>query len=314
MSHVIIHLGYPKTGTTYLQRKIFSQLRSEYSIVTPEFQNIGINIRRLMYSVESNTVDDSQIRSLSNGKNGLISLEGLLLESMRTIEHGNYVRKPLLKSLYGLRELTKNFSEITIVIYVRIQDELIHSLYVESKIFHFDGCKKLNTLEKYINSVIKDNDVGFYYNFSNAIKEIREVFSTDCINIRFYEDLKCNLDAEIEFWQSLTGINLDVVGGGENIRSVREGVKVADSRNAIKYFLIESKRKYFPGFKLPNNFSKLLRRAISKFDSNAKEEIKMSFVDRKIINDHFACMNSSDEFSHFIPEHLVSLYCKGSES
>ena len=84
MTKAILHLGYPKTGTTYLQEKIFVQASNGMVVVSPTFENCGINIKSFKRQVSGGQVGaDSRRKVLSRPL--LLSIEGFVFDALRFV-------------------------------------------------------------------------------------------------------------------------------------------------------------------------------------------------------------------------------------
>ena len=259
--NLILHLGYPKTGTTYLQRRVIRQLSESHAIITPEFENCGVNIRKFMRDVHLGK--SSRLNKKGIGDRDLvISLEGFLLESMRRVRAGRFCPASLKISLAGLKLLADDLQaeKVDVVVYFRRQDQLIHSVYAESNAFHFARCERLNSLEKYTSAVVSSNSQlshpGYLYNFNNFFIDLLEEFSGQDTHARFYENLRDVPLQEIEFWSVLAGRPLINDITFENVRTVDRRRKSTDQSNWVKYFLLVLKDKYFSNIKLSNQASR----------------------------------------------------------
>lgn len=313
MARFILHLGYPKTGTTYLQRKIFTQLKNSFVVITPEFENCDVNIKRLKHDIQHGSVPE-KVRQKFTGHDVLFSLEGLLFDSIRNMKDGRFAPMSWSGALEGLRFLTVDIASenIAIVLYLRRQDELLHSLYAESKIFHFNQSIELDTLEKYVDAVIAEDqtpeDPGYYYNFNNTLEEIKKVFPDSALHVRFYEDLDRNPEGEIAFWRELCDLPLHLVAGKENARRTEGGEKLTDHHNWLRYTLLRLKNKYFPALKLPNKLSRFIEISFNKLTLGKQENTKMTSEMRSQLRAKYGLVNTSEPTRSLIPKRLWQDY------
>jgi hypothetical protein len=310
---IIFHLGYPKTGTTYLQRRVFSQLADGFAVVTPEFQNCGINIRRFKREVQRGAVPE-RLRQSFLGKDVLISMEGLLLDPIRDVRSVRAAGSDFRSALAGLRSLLADSVGVlpTIVIYLRAQDELIHSLYAESKAFQFDRVPELDTFPKYVEAVLAEardpRDAGFFYDFNNTLAQIREVFPDCEPQIRFYEDLEMLPHAEVAFWSRIAGRSLVYVDARDNTRRGEANGRTTDPRNRFRFALIGLKDRLLPNLKLPNGVAFGLKRLLAALPSREPELIPMSGELRSRIRAKFCPLNQRAPVQCEIPPHLRATY------
>lgn len=312
MAKFILHIGYPKTGTTYLQRKIFPQIVDNFIVITPEFENCNVNIKRLKHSIQSGMIPQKTRQKLA-GHDVLLSIEGLLFDAMRYVEDGRFAPKSWPQALKGLRSLTDGIDQrdVAIVLYLRRQEDLLHSLYAESKTFHFNQIAELNTLEKYVDVVIaggeSPEEPGYYYNYLNIINEINDAFPTSVLHIRFYEDLDRNAEDEIEFWSKICERPLRLITGKENARRLGDDEKWADEDN-IRFRLLRIKQKYFPDLKLPNILSRLIEIYLSKVTLGDRESIRMTDQMKLRLREKFGPINTCLTRDAHLPRRLCQEY------
>ena len=311
MKHAIFHFGYPKTGTTYLQRKIFTQLSEQYFIVTPEFENLGINIKSFRKSVQDGHGTLKGIDQVRT-KPFLLSMEGFLFDAMRYVHENEFRPTNFEHAQQGMRALCDEADpeKISIVIYLRRQDQLIHSLYAESYTFYFRFVEDFNTLEKYSEAVMASaaskEHCGFYYDYTNTINSIRKNWPDSSIHVRFYENLSENPASEIDFWQNLTGEKIQHIKGRDNVRQSAKDEKKADA-NSIRVQAVHLKNKYLPNLKLPNKASQFAKKALSSVQFGEADTIIMDDPLRNKIRNHFLEINkklvkSVPEISDDIPD------------
>jgi hypothetical protein len=309
---MIFHLGYPKTGTTYLQRRVFSQLADRYAVVTPEFQNCGINIKRFKLAVQRGNVPE-RFRSRLSGKDVLISIEGLLFDPIRNVGRDRSAGFAFRSALAGLRSLVADAgAQPTIVIYLRAQDELIHSLYAESKTFHFDRIPELDTFPKYVDAVLaparEPGDAGFFYDFNNTLAQIRETFPDCELKIRFHEDLESSPRGEITFWSAIAGHALTYVDARDNSRRADAHIRATDPRNGLRFAVIGLKNRLLPNVKLPNRIGFAVKRLLRALPAHEPELIVMSAGLRSQIRRKFCPLNQRAPLQCAIPPHLHATY------
>ncbi len=129
---------------------------------------------------------------LSNDKINVISNEHFLQAFNKnqsiTIQNPIAIAKRLHE--YLLRH--HNDAEIKIVITLRNQCSLIHSLFAESYNLYFRNQKSINTLEKYLKEGLATGKNGLFsmYYYADIISVYTELFGKNNITILFFEDLK----------------------------------------------------------------------------------------------------------------------------
>ena len=297
MGKIVLHLGYPKTGTTYLQRQIFSQAVASHTVVTPTFDNCDLNIARFMHEIETAQLSD-KTRLTVTGKPLILSLEGFLFEAMRFVVDNKFVPRSFPRALEGLQQLCSHTSpaEIDIVIYLRRQDELAHSLYAESYTYQLRFAPDLDTIEKYVDQITSEPSTathpGWYYDFSRTLDEIRSVFPQSNLHVRFYEDLAHSPEQELAFWSGLTGVHFAYAGTRENVRSSASNSKIADQPN-LRVLAVRLKTRFLPNLKLPRAFSKLAVAVLSRFKFGTPPNIELTPRLARKIREHFGPRNQA---------------------
>tara|TARA_B100000963_G_scaffold302596_1_gene275575 strand:- start:17272 stop:18228 length:957 start_codon:yes stop_codon:yes gene_type:complete len=286
MKRAILHLGYPKTGTTFLQRQVLRKLDDKFSIITPEYNNLKLKRSKLKSQILSGFVSKEYKRQIDK-KDLILSQEGIILESMRGFKDGIFSPSCFRTSLQGLRSLCDNFDpkNIEIILYIRRQDELMHSLYAESKTHFFDFSNDIHSLEDYIDSALKNFDkygsTGYLYNYNNILFEIRKIFKDCLIHVRFYENLASS-KIEQDFWSDLLGNKLDFPNKKENQRMLKDGSKEADAYS-IQVPLVQFKNKFFPNLKFPNFMNSWLRENLRRIVLKEKISIYMTKLQKRTI-------------------------------
>jgi hypothetical protein len=318
MARYIFHLGYPKTGTTYLQRKLFTQLAGTYAVITPEFENLGVTIQKLKSQIQSNTLP-ADLRGKIGDRPLLFSIEGLLFDPIQQFAQPETRRARFDTALQGLRRLAADApeTEIAIVLYLRAQAELVHSLYAESKTYHFDPVPGLDTLDGFARAVMTPaqgpTDAGWYFDFANTLREIRAVFPHAALHLRFYENLSEAPEAEVAFWSELTGQPLQHVQGRDNARARADGAKTADP-NSLHVHIVRLKKRFLPGLKLPNRLKFIVRDLLRKIGRGDSMAIVMAPETAAAISACFAPANAAlADLGHPVPPELAPLYLATAE-
>ena len=295
MKKAIIHLGYPKTGTTYLQEKIFPQAAEQWSIITPIFQNCNVNPKRFKSEVMSGEVS-SDTRRKASIKPLLVSMEGFLFDAMRFVVGRQFCPTDFSVALRGLKSLCLDvqLSDIAFVICIRRQDQLIHSLYAESYTHQLRYVSELDTFDKYVSAVLSGDrepfGAGYYYSFGNALAAIRKCFPECEVHIRFYDDLVERPETEVEFWRELARFNFCYEKTRVNVRTKTSNVKVTD-KSGLRSLAVRFKTRYFPGWKLPSSWSRALESVLKTLSFGSAKDIELSEERREEILRHFSAVN-----------------------
>lgn len=182
-NRTFFHIGYPKTGTTFLQKKVFPLLRGINYLDHQTLNQIGffdICNKSLDFDVDllksefNEAVSDSKAPSL-------ISYEGLCGDvyhsaaNTRTIAHRIYDFNP----------------NSQIIIIIRNQSDMIVSLY--KQYVYQGGTMRFNDFMSSTNSSISF-DLS-YLNFYKMISLYKRLFGGDSVHVLLYEKLRSDGDS-----------------------------------------------------------------------------------------------------------------------
>ncbi len=191
---IFIHLGYPKTGTTYLQNYIFNNLTN--------VNYIGINNKfdRDLYFIRKSILqdDDKQFQKKISFLRTIIKKK--LKKKMVNIYSDEHFLIPTDKgykrNIQRIKKLFLEFkNQINIMIFVRKPSDLILSIYKETikikkllKIEYFN-----DFLDKIKKNKLSNNDRIFlnHYNFLETKKIIKKEL-TKKIKIYNFDDFRKN--------------------------------------------------------------------------------------------------------------------------
>ena len=144
---VYIHIGYPKTGTTFLQNEIFPKLNEVHYIrsdrIRPETSKI---MRQEEFSFDYEQVKNNLEKHLVDGKN-LISNEGFM---------GNLLVGKAINNKLIADRLAFLFPNVKIIITIRNQYDLVESLY--KQYIQLGGTKTLREFVKFKEGRFEHND------------------------------------------------------------------------------------------------------------------------------------------------------------
>ena len=121
-NQIIIHIGYPKTGTTWLQNSLFPKIKN-YTCVERDFI---LKELILINAFEFNEQKAQQVfyNQYGNDKNVIISLEGFVGTTYSSDLNGFYSKEVAIR-------LKKVFPEAKIMIGIRNQLTIIPSTYLQ---------------------------------------------------------------------------------------------------------------------------------------------------------------------------------------
>ncbi|MFD2823314.1 hypothetical protein ACFS5M_06510 [Lacinutrix iliipiscaria] len=180
-----IHIGYPKTATTYLQKHIFPQLINHQFVGHPEFHKFGL--MDIIYKPDR-SIDFEKHKSHFKAKNNFISFEELT--------------GPIFKGSFMIdvipHRLAKIFdSDSKILITIRRQDSLIKSAYIQY--IHQGGTMKLGPFIRHPKYGMNRIDLNTF-DFLETYKVYSEVFGKENVSVIPYELLKTD---DICFFEKL---------------------------------------------------------------------------------------------------------------
>ena len=194
-----IHIGFPKTASTYLQTKVFPLIEEIHFANKEEFVNKWLGYLRSFdtsyFKNQPNILNKLESKYGENQKI-LISKEGLVGNPFANFSDNTSIANTLKKS----------FPDAKILIIIRKQDDLLNSLY--SLYLKFGGRKKIKDFLFYDENGFAHS--GLYtldnrdpalpplgvsphcLNYNNIISNYVEIFGEDNIKILPYELLKLN--------------------------------------------------------------------------------------------------------------------------
>ena len=191
---IFIHLGYPKTGTTYLQNYIFNNLTN--------VNYIGINNKfdRDLYFIRKSILkdDDKQFQKKISVLRSILKKK--LKKSMVNIYSDEHFLIPTDKgykrNIQRIKKLFLEFkNQINIMIFIRKPSDLILSMYKEGvKIKKLLEINYFNEfLDKIKKNKLNNNDQIFlnHYNFLETKKIIKKEL-TKKIKIYNFDDFRKN--------------------------------------------------------------------------------------------------------------------------
>ncbi len=181
-SNIYFHIGYHRTGSTFLQKFIFPQYK-DYSELFLPFNNTDY-LAGFFYKKNTN-LTENQIE-------------------VRLKQHLEGSRKPIIASSEGIsgslfyanegvaERIYKTFPHSKIIICIRSQYTMIPSLY--QYMFVKSGGNLL--YQDFLKKIIDTDKLNYY----KLISSFMDKFGGPAVKVMFYEDLKNN---QIEFLDSL---------------------------------------------------------------------------------------------------------------
>lgn len=199
MKDIFIHVGYPKTGTTFLQQKVFENLKVTKSFGKPKIEE---NMKFIMNSIckddeitfESNKeLLLEKLRLIQFREKNIISLE----EFTSCLDINNYNLIQIQDRLFNIFDkLSKKDFRIKIILVLRNQKDIVLSYYTEC----YEKIIKVNSrwtnFKNFLNK-FKNNDeknlIIDSFNYNLLIRQIYKYYPKQNVKILFYEDFKSNI-------------------------------------------------------------------------------------------------------------------------
>lgn len=182
MKHPIIHIGYPKTATTWFQRKFYPSIKNIEFINRQVISDVIINPRGFLFNKQKAT------DALSNSSSRLIICEEMLIGSNHSGGNHDLFTKEIAQ------RLKSTFEEAQIILFVRNQADMIASSYCQYikqggtySINNYLFPKKDSILHDRINYFSFD-----FFKYENAIRYYQQLFGKENAHIYVYEDFTSN--------------------------------------------------------------------------------------------------------------------------
>lgn len=212
MRKIILHPGFPKTGTTTLQRHLFPAVcrdKNWHYLGNSYDENAESSIdsvtrlaklRRILFRRDelyfiTNRKELFNAFFPRDGKNILLSSEGLIYDSFRyRVDDGKLLVSDALSTLRKFLILLEKteFSDIKIVLLIRNQRDLIPSIYAQSYMHYYRKIRELDNIDKFISQIKSGRKYShifstlYYFQF---LQEIIGLFGKENVNISYCEDL-----------------------------------------------------------------------------------------------------------------------------
>lgn len=242
MKKVIIHIGFPKTATTTIQDDIFYQLYKQNKI-----GYLGKTIKKTTRYDRYYPVQDL-LRPIFDSSDEAFEEEKILIKQklesiVDKIEHDQVIlsEEILSETRYKVRKIRDSiqtakrlnflFSKynVEIVMLLRNQLDIVHSLYVESY-KEYEQFTETDTFNKYLNHSIKlyPKSELIMYDYNNIIKEYISLFGKKNVHIFLFEDLKNEFNTFCKNFSVLFNIEEDLIKNAFSQKHSNKKVKRDD--------------------------------------------------------------------------------------
>ena len=264
---IIIHVGYPKTGTTTLQKHFFPFI--------DEIDYLGkFDDEGSMFSFNKNMINelifndqllgvDKFLSTLPEFKKSLLSEESFLSNTLRVsrINGADVVADPhtLIKNLRNTFE--KSRCDVKVIITIRRQDEMLLSLYAQSYTHYYSGQKRFNTFDKFLDFFDKEKKGLNLYSSLDYLKMadlFSDAFGEENVSILAFEHLERDpLSFHIKLCNFLqvdpNKYKADYSLQKENARSSERNGYKRTRNESMFYYLKRMKRRLIPNLNIQLN-------------------------------------------------------------
>ena len=166
---IYIHLGFPKTASTYLQENIFPNMKEAFYFAKPFENTIKILVEKILklnetqYEQEKKNLINSLEKIFNKTNNKYILSNESFLRSTKYNEPDNPNSNNIFQTLKRLDEIFSSYCEVNFILVIRKYNDLLRSYMLQ---FH-RGFK-------------------FEYNEDNFLKDLRENETNSNILKNFY--------------------------------------------------------------------------------------------------------------------------------
>jgi len=277
--HLLVHIGLPKTGTTYLQtclknsRKRLAKLGVLYPTtglfgpgharLSPYYLN-----RSLLGQLNKSNILSSQSHPIHSRDNILYELGKI--SASRAIISAESFSNSSERGIEEFRAHYENYFDISVLVFLRRQDHLAESLRAQSFRVNQQGA-------------IVEADVSEKHsllNYSILLNKWSEVFGKQNIIIREYPESNKN---------QLGSVFADALEISDSVFSIDERINSRLNRHVLEYIYRHSDLRY--GTKKYFNSLKKLQKIGNEFESDPRYRYFFSPDQRKAMVDRFKPSN-----------------------
>lgn len=259
-----IHIGYPKTATTTLQRHCFSKINglnylgiyyqpNKLGQFEPQVVDALIFCDQKKISAISENFSNELYKKIDE-RPALYSNEGISNQFLapRMDYSGKCIPTSPAKVARAIRTLfDESLFDVKIIMSVRNQPDALSSLYAQSHKGCYQSIVSMDTFDKYIHDILenKNSFVSAGFRYDEVAQELRRTFGDGSVFILPFEHLSKAPELAIAELCAFMGINclqemdLPVLN---KTSSLSDGTRICKPRTAYN-ILSEIKKKYIPG-------------------------------------------------------------------
>ncbi len=273
---IFFHIGYPKTGTTTLQKAYFPSLKNIFYLgnsngANKKFLEWRSANRALFYAdapaiaLWAKNYSESLFKKASHSSI-FLSSEFVLVPVVlpwhvcdgkkRTLGKSPQFMARLLKQLFD-----ENLFDIKIITTIRRQCDILPSMYAEDFYPIFSKIPQLNTFERFVDSFFKtiENQTKIALNYFNTVNAFADTFGKENIQVLPFELFKQKKEVFFERLAQFIGFDIHdideiiVTNPHERLSLTADGTRQArGARTLFDLFrfplkpLLSLRKKFFP--------------------------------------------------------------------
>ena len=210
MKKLILHVGYPKTGTTSLQNSLFLNLNNKINylgIAKAPISDYYHLFRRVLRPWLATAGKDGRQELNLLFKDRLSS--GMNLLSEESFINSKNKPGPLIDPFEIKKLLEPKFETIDVVIVIRNQVELIYALYANGGVL--DKYGNIKGVNSYIDMCLNDKNYRTFFSFANVIKKYKSAFGDNKVHVLFFEDFLFDKEKYFNEWAKILSVSKEIL-------------------------------------------------------------------------------------------------------